>query len=59
MVQEEEECRAVFTTTQGNCHTILRCDHLPGFYGICHTEFHISSKMRPAQMPVERSLVYH
>jgi hypothetical protein len=36
-VQEKKKCCAVFTSAQGNCHTILRDDHLPGFYGICHT----------------------
>ena len=34
-VQEKKKCSAVFTPAQGNCHTIVRNDHLPGFYGIC------------------------
>jgi hypothetical protein len=57
-VQKEKECGAVFATAQGNCYTILRDDQLPGFYGICHSQFHISSKMGPAKMTVVISLAY-
>jgi hypothetical protein len=57
MEKKKKKCRAVLTPAQGNCHTILRDNHPPGFYGICNPLFHISGKMSPAQVQVDSSLV--
>jgi hypothetical protein len=57
--QHDEKCGAVLTPAQGNGNPVPGYDEVPVFYGIGHPLFHVSGKMRPAQvtagMPLENN----